>query len=498
MKRREFLAGTTLAGFGAMVGSRFGKGQIVRPDRGIRRARNVIFFAYDGFTWENFAVAQHYAHRRQGRTLALERLFALGGSGSMMTHSLTSIVTDSAAAATAWGAGRKTANGNIGVYPDGRRLTTILELAREADKATGLITTTRVTHATPAGFAAHVVDRSMEDEIAVQYLDLEPDVILGGGTRHFGPASRRDGRDLFAEFARKGYEIARTEDDLDRLAGSKLLGTFTPSHLPYEIDRVFQGAAGPSLARITREGLRTLSGSRGGFVVQVEAGRIDHANHNNDPATMLWDILAADDALEVILNFADRNPDTLVIMASDHGTGGAAIYGIGSDYHRSSSAFDLISSRKASYEFVLGTLGASPQRTEVREATLEFLGVTLDDEEADLVVDAIGGEPRIGHLTAYHEQPLNSLAWVVAAGEDYWEPDHLNIHYVAGQHTAGPVPIALYGAGSSETRLGLVDITEAFDWMTEAIGVRQENPVMSEEEALAVLAAPLAATGTGG
>jgi alkaline phosphatase len=499
MKRRDFLAGTAFAGLSTMVVSPFGEAQIVRPDRGIRRARNVIFFVYDGFGWEDFAVAQHYAHRHQGRTLALERLFALGGSGSMMSHSLTSVVTDSAAAATAWGTGRRTANANIGVFPDGRRLTTVLELARAADRATGLITTTRVTHATPAGFAAHVINRSEEDEIAVQYLELLPDVVLGGGARHFDPDARSDGRDLFGEFARKGYAIARTDNDLDRLNGSKVLGTFTASHLPYEIDRVFQGAGGPSLAEMTRKGLQLLSGGRNGFVAQVEAGRIDHANHSNDPGTMLWDVLAADETLEVIMNFADRNPDTLVIMASDHGTGGAAIYGIGRDYHRSSPAFDLIASRKASYDFVLGQLGRSPQASRVREVALELLGVTLGEEEAGMVVDAIKGDPRIGHPTAYHQQPDNSLAWVVAAGESYWEPDHLNVHYVAGQHTAGPVPIALYGAGTSEARLGLVDITEAFGWITDAIGVRHENPVMSEEEALvlAVLADPLTATGTG-
>ena len=176
MKRREFLTGTALAGLGAVAFPRMGKAQIIRPRVPVQKARNVILFVYDGFSWEDLAVVHHYANRHQGRTLALERLLALGTSGSMMTQSLTSIVTDSAAAATAWGTGRRTANANVGVFPDGQTLTTILELAKARGQATGLITTTRVTHATPAGFAAHIKDRNSEDEIALQYLELQPDV----------------------------------------------------------------------------------------------------------------------------------------------------------------------------------------------------------------------------------------------------------------------------------------------------------------------------------
>ena len=490
MKRRDFLLGGGLAGLGVVSSPRLARAQIAKPRVPVQRARNVIFFVYDGFSWEDLAVAQHYSNRQQGRTLALERVLSLGTSGSMMTQSLTSIVTDSAAASTAWATGRRTANANVAVFPDGQILTTILELAKAREIRTGLITTTRVTHATPASFAAHTISRDLEDEIALQYLKLQPDVVLGGGARHFSSGQREDGRDLFGEFAAKGYSIAQSAAELEALDGSRVLGTFTDSHLPYEIDRVNQGVDGPSLAQITRKGLNLLSRGPNGFLVQVEAGRIDHANHNNDPAAMLWDVLAADEALEVILNFADRNPDTLVILASDHGTAGGAIYGVGENYHRASSAFDTITRRQASFEFILERLGPSPAPADIIELVAEYLRTEISADDAKLVVNAIEGNPSMVHSATYHEQPENSLAWVVGKIRSYDKPDHLNINYSAGQHTAGPVPIALYGAGMSGTQLGLVDITEVFSWMCSAIGVHHENPHMSQEEASAILAGP--------
>jgi alkaline phosphatase len=213
---------------------------------------------------------------------------------------------------------------------------------------------------------------------------------------------------------------------------------------------------------------------------------------------MLWDVLAADRALEVILNFADRNPDTLVILASDHGTGGGAIYGIGTDYHKSLTAFDHIADRRASYEFILEKLGPSPEISEVVDAAENYLRTSITAQEAEIIVNAIHGNPQLTNLDAFHEQPYNSVAWVVAQGRNFNMPDHLNIQYSAGQHTAGPVPIAVYGQDASQVQLGLVDNTAVFHWLSDAIGSDHENPIMSEEEALSILSEPPAATGTEG
>jgi alkaline phosphatase len=496
MKRRELLKGglaAATAGLlpwatGCAAAAQAGVPTGASPDRRIPvgRARNVIFYAYDGFTYDDLATARYYAARHQeGRVLHLERLLNRGSSGSMLPHSLTAVVTDSAAASTAWSTGRKVVNGAVAMYPDGRPLTTILELARENGKATGLITTTRLTHATPAGWAAKVVDRGMEDEIALDYFALGVDVMLGGGRRHFDPAGRHDGGDLFGGFRERGYGILQTAADLERSNASRLLGTFTVDHLPYEIDRRFQNVAAPTLAEMTRKGLEVLSGYQNGFVVQVEAGRIDHANHSNDPGAALWDILAADEALQVMIEFVDRHPDTVLILASDHGTGAGAVYGTGRNYLRSSPSFDRITQRTASYEHMLRVLGENPPPARFVEAAREFYGVNLSRQQTDRAADLLQRRVYPGHPLAHRVNPSNAIHWLLTTGNEA-EPEVLNLNYATGAHTAGPVPVAVYGAGTTTAGLGIVDNTELFGWMLHALGIRFENPLMTEAEALRI------------
>jgi alkaline phosphatase len=450
----------------------------------VGRARNVIFFAYDGFTYEDIATARYYAERHQnGRMLTIERLMRRGSSGSMLPHSLTAVVTDSAAASSAWSTGRKIVNGAVSMYPDGRPLTHILELAKQSGRATGLITTTRLTHATPACWAARVPNRGMEDEIAAQYLQFGPEVLLGGGSRFFDATARADRRDLFAAFGQRGYAVLRTADELQRSNASRLLGTFAVDHLPYEIDRRFQNVASPTLAAMTRKGLEVLAGHGNGFVLQVEAGRIDHANHGNDPGAALWDMLAADEALQVMLDFVDRNPDTVLILASDHGTGSGAIYGTGANYLRATPAFDRITRRTASYEHMLDVLGENPPVDRFVAAARDFFGVNLSRQQADLAADLLERRRYPGHPLAHRANPSNAIHWLLTTGNEA-EPLVLNINYATGAHTAGPVPVAVYGAGTTAAGLGIVDNTELFGWMLHALDIRFENPLMTEAEAL--------------
>jgi alkaline phosphatase len=500
MKRRDLLKGGLAAAAAGLVpwaagcapaagGVAAASGTGMGADRiPVGRARNVIFYAYDGLTYEDLATARYYAARHQnGRLLTLERLMRRGSSGSMLTHSLTAVVTDSAAATTAWSTGRKVVNGALSMFPDRRPLTHVLELAKAEGRATGLITTTRVTHATPAGWAAKVPDRGMEDEIAAQYLEFGPDIILGGGGRSFDAATRTDGRDLFGQFRQRGYTVLRTADELQRTNASRLLGTFMTDHLPYEIDRRFQGIASPTLAEMTRKGLEVLSGARNGFVLQVEAGRIDHANHGNDPGAALWDILAADDALQVMLDFVDRNPDTVLILASDHGTGSGAVYGTGPGYLRSTPSFDRIDRRRASYEHMLRTLGENPPVDRFAAAVREFYGITLSRRQADAAADLLERRVYPGHPLAHRSNPSNAIHWLLTTGNEA-EPEALNINYATGAHTAGPVPVAVYGAGTTAAGLGIVDNTELFGWMLHALDIRFENPTMTEAEALRLAA----------
>lgn len=223
----------------------------------------------------------------------------------------------------------KTVNGGLAIHADGTPLKPFFAAAKEAGKAVGLVTTTTVTHATPASFVISNPDRNAEERIAEQYLEFGAEVYLGGGDRFFNPARRKDGKDLYAAFAAKGYGVVRTPEELVRSNATRLLGVFADGHVPYEIDRRFQGLGVPSLKEMVQAALPRLAAHRGGFVLQVEAGRIDHANHLNDAGATLWDVLAADEVLELLTAFVDRNPDTLLIVVSDHATGVGGFTGPG-------------------------------------------------------------------------------------------------------------------------------------------------------------------------
>jgi len=457
---------------------------------GIPRARNVIFFVPDGTGFEDMTTATHFSRRVLGRPFLFGDILGRGASGSMLTYSLTSVVTDSAAATSAWSTGRKVVNGALSTFPDGRRLTTILELAREAGKATGLVTTARITHATPAGWIARVTNRDLEDDIAEQYLEFTPEVLLGGGAGHFLAESRRDGRDLAGAFRAKGYEVLRSRDELLRSNGDRLLGIFAPgtSHLPYEIDRRYQDAPTPSLAEIARKGLQVLEGARDGFVLQVEAGRIDHANHDNDPAGMVWDWMAADEALSVLVDFVDRTPETLLILAADHDTGGGTVYGYGANYLGSTPAFRTLERQRISLEGFNARMGRDPSLSQIRDGTLELLGMQPTPDQAERLQRVFRREATFGHATS-HTGILNSIHAVLSEIPP-GEPDRPNLTFSGGRHTTGVVPVGLYGAGVPRTALGVVDNTEPFGWMTEALGTAFRNPDMTEEEAWRILSAP--------
>lgn len=492
MNRRDILKAGMLTGavglfpFIANGCEATGRGDAPFDLRTKGKIRNIIFFVYDGFSWEDFAMAKFYSRTYLKQTLALEKLFTLGLCGTMEPSSLTSIVTDSAAATSAWATGRKIVNGSLSMFPDGTALVTIMDLAHSAGKARGIITTTRLTHATPAGWIAKIGWRRKEDEIALQYLQHAPEVMLGGGSRHFHGGRRADGRDLFFEFSRKGYTVITDRKHLHTANGSRLLGTFADSHIPFDIDRRFQSADAPTLKEMTQKGLEVLRGYENGFILQIEAGRIDHANHRNDAGAALWEILAADDALSHVMNFADEEGATLLIVASDHGTGGGVVFGVGERYRASTRALEYMRQRRASFEHIIDILGSDPSVHEIITRVQATTGAVLTRDQAYMVRRAIHGEFVMPSRETHDRQPYNTLAHVLT-GNDYLRPERLNVHYATGQHTAGPVPVAVYGVGTSDARLGLVDNTTLFQWMSHALQIRYDNPLVTAEEALQIL-----------
>ena len=281
--------------------------------------RNLILMIADGFGPASATLAREVA----GRPLALDAHLV----GAISTFAADTLVTDSAASATALASGVKTNNGMVGELPDGTAVRTVLEEAEAHGLATGLVTTSRLSHATPACFAAHVPSRGMEQEIAAQMLAQGIEVLLGGGRATFLPRGdgglRGDGRDLLAEAGAAGYQVVVDPAGLAAAGPGRVLGLFNDSHMEFEIDRDAQ--AEPSLAAMTARALELLADDPDGFLLVVEGARIDHAAHANDAVSHLSDILAYDAAFAVAAAFAAESGDTLLVSTADHETGGLTL-----------------------------------------------------------------------------------------------------------------------------------------------------------------------------
>jgi alkaline phosphatase len=317
--------------------------------------KNILFFLGDGMGMTTMTAARIYKVGEDGE-LTMD---TLPETAFVKTFSKDSQVTDSAPSMAAYMTGLKTNNGVISMTPEtvsydpttlqdyvagadstcantnGKPATTLLELAKVAGMGTGVVSTTRITHATPAATYAHICQRDGENTIASQMvpggtgfntaLGDGIDVVLGGGLRHFLPkgtgSSRTDNRDLVTEMKANGYSYAANKSDFDKLpATGKLLGLFTSSHMAYDLDR--DATKEPSLADMTARSIDQLKGSSRGFFLMVEGGRIDHALHETTARKALQDTAAFDDAIKIALDkmkvIDPGLKNTLIVVTADH------------------------------------------------------------------------------------------------------------------------------------------------------------------------------------
>jgi len=310
------------------------------------RARNVILFVGDGMGLAAYTSTRVWKVGVSGK-LAID---SLPHTALCSTYSYDGIVTDSAPSATALLTGVKARNDVVGEGPDaipgvasdpgsgaeGTPAKSILEMAAERGLATGVVTTTTVTHATPASAYAHIHHRDLEQDIAAQLLAPRfgqiPDLILGGGRQFFLPAGatdpeypnnrgmRADGRDLISELAARGHAYVWNEAQFEAIVpadGTRVLGLFEPSHLLFEKARSAAPVAEPSLARMTEFAIDVLARDREGFFLLVEGGRIDHALHVNNVEYAVREAAMFDDAVRVALERTDAR-DTLIVVTADH------------------------------------------------------------------------------------------------------------------------------------------------------------------------------------
>lgn len=281
--------------------------------------RNVILLLGDGMAGSQIAAGRIHARGVSGR-LHLERLPV---TGLVLTHSAGGEVARSDAAATALSTGRKTRNGRIGTDSAGHPLPTIVEVLAAAGWATGLVTTTRITDATPAAFAAHVAERTQQAEIARQLASSKVDLLAGGGRDIFlpvgeGGGSRTDGRDLIAEARSRGVSVVADADGWARATTLPLFAIF-----PIEPQKSEPRA--PSVGALAGRAIALLAASGRPFFLMVEDEEIDSAAHGNDIRRLAATLERFDEAVRRATEFAARDGATLVVVTGDHSTGGPSI-----------------------------------------------------------------------------------------------------------------------------------------------------------------------------
>ncbi len=277
-----------------------------------KKPQNVIMMIGDGM-----GLAQVFAAlTANGGQLYLDNFKHIGFS---KTQSSDDFITDSAAGGTALSTGQKTYNGAIGVNTDTVAIKTILEMAEDKGLATGLVSTSAITHATPASYIAHQGSRGSYEDIAADFMKTDIDVFIGGGYKHF--TQRKDGRDLTRDLQHNGYQVLRDMDEIARVKSGKLAGLIADEHNDVYPNRKMD------LPRSTETALNILGQNKKGFFIMVEGSQIDWGGHANNTIYVVNETLDFDRAIGKALEFAAKDGETLIIVTADHETGGMAVVG---------------------------------------------------------------------------------------------------------------------------------------------------------------------------
>lgn len=432
-------------------------------------AKNVILFIGDGMGPTVLTATRLYKVGEEGNL----EIMKLARSARIKTFSNDAQTTDSAPSMAAYTTGvkmnneviamssdtkavapGKDVNGNKGINnctsDNGKPVPTILELAKAAGKSVGAVTTTELTHATPAATYSHICHRDAAYAIAEQAvpggagfntaLGDGVDVLMGGGANHWTPynstsnkGGRADGRDLTAELTAQGYRYVTTKEELSGVNSGKVLGLFSAkSHLDYELDRVAKGAAStqPSLSEMTAKAIDLLSQNSQGYFLMVEGGRIDHALHGTNAKRSLTDAVELDEAVKTALSKVDLK-DTLIVVTADHDHT-MTINGYSA---KGNKVLDLVKNGDGSTQndvdgkpFTTLVFGNGPNRADVRPT------LTSDQVMADDYLQETG--VKLGSET----------------------------------HGGGDVMLFADGAGSSRFK-GTLDNTKVFGKLKEALGL---------------------------
>lgn len=512
---------------------------ITDAGKGAPRAQNVIVFIGDGMGIAHRTAARIMARGvSQGKADGLLAMDTMPVTGIVITHSLNSIVTDSSPGAACYSTGNKSNNNQQGVFPDDTtnnwdnpRVELIGEfLAREQGRALGIVTTSDVFDATPGSFGTHTQSRGAGTGICDQFLDEAAatgglKVLLGGGRKWFLPAgtpgSQRSNandytlpadlvagwgvpagaldsaRDLIADFQTAGFTYAATNADLQAVAPTteKLLGLFAYSNMNVAMDKI-NGRRGastvvndygfpdqPMLDEMTEKALQVLSRDADGFTLMVEAASIDKQAHNMDTERWILDTIEFDRALEVALNFAETDGNTLVVVTADHECAGINIIG-------GSRVTDASLANRGSRPQNGGTVGLRNEVVGTYEAagfpryTLATDGYPMSTnvDRRMLIGYAANADRNEDWRTnplplRDSQQPFNNVAPLNTYPSGPVNRDINGKYFVTGQigdavaaHTASDIPVSAAGVGAGQFT-GVMDNTDVyFKIMQAALG----------------------------
>ncbi|MFC5988153.1 alkaline phosphatase [Marinicrinis lubricantis] len=426
------------------------------------KVKNVIFMVMDGVSPNATTLARWYS----GQPMALDEM----PTGLVRTYSAESAITDSAPAGTAFSTGNKSNSGYIGVLPSVvdmpgvapideedimRPVANVLEGAKLKGKATGIIATSEIQHATPASFSSHHANRNNFPDIAEQQVYMGMDVVLGGGKQSLLPGEARnqrtDGENLIDVLETKGYDFVESREELLESNADKIWGSFSNGALAYDLDRAVTNPEQPTLAEMTEKAIDVLSKDKDGFFLFVEGSKPDWAAHANDTIGIITDVLAFDAAVKEALEFAKEDKHTLVIALADHGNSGISIGNVNtnSTYDETPISAYIDPLKKASMTIE----GALSQLKEDRSNLLDVAALYGLDDLSEKEISAMKDAED---LSALQSLMVKALA------------DRANIGYTTGGHTGEDITLYAYGP---QKPIGLYENTEIAHVMADAIGI---------------------------
>ncbi|MCU5707811.1 alkaline phosphatase [Bacillus wiedmannii] len=424
--------------------------------------KNVIIMVMDGTSSSATTLARLY----KGKPLALDEIV----TGGVRTYSAESAITDSAPAATALATGNKSNSGYVGILPSIvsspglksikeedklRPVANVLEGAKRTGRATGIVATAEIQHATPAGFSAHHINRKRFDVIAEQQVYQNIDVVLGGGKEALLPIKRKDGEDLVKVIQDKGYDFVETKDALLNSKSKKIWGSFSHNALAFDMDREATNPEQPTLSQMTEKAIQTLSKDKDGFFLFVEGSKPDWAAHVNDPIGVISDVLAFDNAVAEALEFAKKDGNTMLIAVTDHGNSGISIGNVnttkGYNITPVSAYIGPLKKSKMTLEGATNKLKSDLSNVDDVAKLYGLDNLTYDEKER---VKAAKKKSDVGPI-------LTSLL-----------ANHANIGFTTGGHTGEDVFLYSYGPQKPK---GLIQNTDIAKTMAKAMDFNLEE-----------------------